>query len=132
MHEANVIDPNGQVIIGLESWVSRYLVMTRAEREWWRRYNRYLNSEGWALTREACLRRDGYHCRQCGFTGGPGNPLKAHHLTFDNYNRTGRTPVSDLQTLCRQCLQMIASRTKESSPHHLGAVAAAMVVAANA
>ena len=66
--------------------------MTSADRQWWRRYDRYLNSQGWKLTREACLRRDGYRCRRCGLAGLPSNPLQADHLTYENYNRTGQTP----------------------------------------
>jgi 5-methylcytosine-specific restriction endonuclease McrA len=74
--------------------------MTSANRQWWNRYSRYLNSEGWELTREACLKRDSYRCRQCGLQGSPRNPLQADHLTYENYNRIGRAPVGDLQTLC--------------------------------
>jgi hypothetical protein len=81
--------------------------MTPADHIWWNRYDRYLVSEGWALSREAAFRRDGYRCRRCGHTG---NPLQADHLTYDNYNRTGRTPVSDLRTLCRHCHKILIGR----------------------
>ena len=77
--------------------------MTSADRQWWRRYDRYLNSQDWELTREACLRRDGYRCCRCGLIGSPSNPLHADHLTYENYNRTGQTPAGDLRTLCRHC-----------------------------
>src|ERR1700761_8045838 len=77
--------------------------MTSADRQWWRRYDRYLNSQGWKLTHEACFRRDGYRCRRCGLAGLPSNPLQADHLTYENYNRFGQTPVGDLRTLCRHC-----------------------------
>ena len=85
-------------------------IMTHAERRWWNRYDRYLRSEGWQLTREAAFRRDGYRCRRCGFRGSPLNPLQADHLSYTNYNRTGRTPVDDLQTLCRKCHQVVSGR----------------------
>jgi hypothetical protein len=52
------------------------------------------------LSREAAFRSDGYRCRQCGLQGSPRNPLQADHLTYENYNRIGRAPVGDLQTLC--------------------------------
>ena len=68
----------------------RYSTMTDAGREWWRRYSRYLNSEGWALTREACLRRDGYRCRRCGAGNDPSNPLQANHLSYEAYTCSAR------------------------------------------
>jgi 5-methylcytosine-specific restriction endonuclease McrA len=82
--------------------------MARADRQWWNRYNRYLNSQGWQLTREACFKRDGYRCRRCGVRGSPLNPLQADHLTYQNYNATGRTPIGDLRTLCRLCHQIVS------------------------
>lgn len=63
--------------------------MTDADREWWRRYSRYLNSEGWQLVREAAFRRDGYRCRRCGTGNDQWNPLQANHLSYDAYNATG-------------------------------------------
>ena len=77
--------------------------MTSADRQWWRRYERYLTGQDWELTREACLRRDSYRCCRCGLAGSPSNPLHAAHLTYETYNRTGRTPPGDLRTLCRHC-----------------------------
>jgi HNH endonuclease len=85
-------------------------MMSSANRAWWNRYDRYLRSEGWMLTREACLRRDGYRCRRCGLRGSPLNPLQADHLSYASYNRTGRTPVDDLLTLCRHCHQAVSRR----------------------
>jgi hypothetical protein len=84
--------------------------MTSADRIWWKRYSRYLNSEGWQLVREAAFRRDGYRYRRCGGGNSPFNPLQANHLSYDAYNATGRTPVSDLETLCRSCHQTITGR----------------------
>jgi 5-methylcytosine-specific restriction endonuclease McrA len=80
------------------------------DHQWWRRYNRYLNSQGWQLAREAAFRRDGYRCRRCGTRGGPFNPLQANHLSYSAYNATGRTPVTDLETVCRGCHQVITGR----------------------
>jgi len=62
------------------------------------------------LSREAAFRSDGYRCRRCGLTGSPRNPLQADYLTDENYNRTGRTPVSDLRTLCRHCHEILTAR----------------------
>jgi HNH endonuclease len=93
--------------------------MAFADRAWWNRYNRYLRSQGWELTREACFRRDGYQCRHCGLRGSPLNPLQADHLSYDAYNRTGRTPVDDLQTLCRHCHQAVSRRRFPSRSRRL-------------
>jgi hypothetical protein len=57
------------------------MAMTAAEREWWRRYSRYLNSEGWQLVREAAFRRDGCRCRRCERRGSRGiryRPITCH------------------------------------------------------
>jgi hypothetical protein len=35
--------------------------------------------------------------------GSLSNPLDADPLTYENYNRTGRTPAGDLRTFCRHC-----------------------------
>jgi hypothetical protein len=62
--------------------------MTRADRIRWNRYDRYLESPGWQLLREASLWRDGYRCRRCGQQGSLRNPLQAGHLSYANYHAT--------------------------------------------
>ena len=84
--------------------------MTREEREWWRKYNRYLNSYDWQRTRKAALKRDGNRCVDCGTRGSWSNPLQADHLSYAAYNATGHTPLDDLQTLCRSCHQKVTGR----------------------
>jgi hypothetical protein len=99
--------------------------MSSADRQWWRRYDRYLNSQGRELTREACFRRDGYRCCRCGLVGLPSNPRPAAHLTYENYNATGRTPVGDLRTLCRHCHEI----TTGQNFHALSAISCGNVMA---
>jgi 5-methylcytosine-specific restriction endonuclease McrA len=85
-----------------------------ADRRWWKQYNRYLKSRDWQRTRKAALKRDRYRCQQCGTRGSSRNPLQANHLSYDVYNATGRTPLDDLETLCRRCHQKVTShRFKE-------------------
>jgi hypothetical protein len=95
-------------------------MMTADDRAWGNRYDRYLRSEGWQLVREAALRRDGYRCRRCGVRGSPFNPLQAGHLSYAAYNRTGRTPTGDLQTLCRHCHQIVSRCGFPSRSRQLG------------
>jgi 5-methylcytosine-specific restriction endonuclease McrA len=84
--------------------------MTGSQRRWWRKYNRYLNSRDWQRTRKAALKRDRYRCQKCGTRGDRRNPLQANHLSYKAYNATGRTPLGDLETLCRRCHQKVTGR----------------------
>ncbi len=81
-----------------------------AERRWWRKYDRYLNSREWRRTRKAVLKRDRYRCQRCGRKGSRYNPLQANHLSYAVYNATGRTPIDDLETLCRRCHETYTGR----------------------
>jgi 5-methylcytosine-specific restriction endonuclease McrA len=56
------------------------------------------------------LRRDGHRCISCGRKGGRGNPLQANHLSYKAYNRTGKTPLRDLEILCRRCHERATGR----------------------
>jgi 5-methylcytosine-specific restriction endonuclease McrA len=38
------------------------------------------------------------------------NPLQANHLSYAVYNATGRTPLSDLEILCRRCHEKVTGR----------------------
>jgi 5-methylcytosine-specific restriction endonuclease McrA len=53
--------------------------MTKEQRMWWRRYNRYLASTEWQRIRARALRHDGHRCTRCGRKGSLGNPLQANH-----------------------------------------------------
>jgi 5-methylcytosine-specific restriction endonuclease McrA len=90
--------------------------MSRSGRSWWRKYNRYLNSRDWQRTRQAALKRDRYRCRKCGTRGNRHNPLQANHLSYHSYNATGRTPLRDLETLCRRCHQKVTGRWLKHRP----------------
>jgi hypothetical protein len=78
--------------------------MSSGDRQWWRRYDRYLNIQGWQLVREACFRRNGYRCRQCGLQGSLWNPLQADHLTYQKCERmdTHRRSQNALPSLNQQ------------------------------
>jgi 5-methylcytosine-specific restriction endonuclease McrA len=90
--------------------VNLYGSMIGGDHRWWRQYDRYLNSRDWQRTRKAVLKRDGYRCRRCGTRGSRRNPLQANHLSYAIYNATGRTPLRDLETLCRRCHQSVTGR----------------------
>jgi len=81
-----------------------------ADRQWWRKYNRYLDSRDWQRTRKAALKRDRYRCQRCGTRGSRRNPLQANHLSYEIYNATGRTPLADLETLCKSCHEKVTGR----------------------
>jgi hypothetical protein len=70
--------------------------MTPEEREWWHKYNRYLNRRDWQRTRQAVLKRDGNRCVDCATSGSRNNPLPADHLSYAAYNVTEQTPLEDL------------------------------------
>jgi hypothetical protein len=82
--------------------------MTRADRIRWNRYDRYLKSPDWQLTRAAW--RGWLPLPPLGPAGAAADPLHAGRLSHENYHATGRTPVSDRQTLCRQCHEVTRGR----------------------
>ena len=94
--------------------------MTSADRQWWRRYDRYLNSQGWQLVREACFRRDGYRCCRCGLVGLPSNPLQAAHLTYKNYNATGRTRQAISERSAATVTKLLLGKNSTIAPSAIG------------
>jgi 5-methylcytosine-specific restriction endonuclease McrA len=67
------------------------------------RLERYLKSPDWARTRKRALRRGWHRCSRFWTRGDKFNPLQVHHLSYRAFNETGRTPVEDVQVLCRRC-----------------------------
>ena len=59
-------------------------------------YKRYLQSDKWAMIRNAIIERDNFKCTVC---DSPDN-LHVHHLTYEN---VGNEKDEDLITLCRGC-----------------------------
>ena len=47
---------------------------------------------------------------RCGRKGSRGNPLQANHRSYKAYNRTGKTPLRDLEILCRLCHERATGR----------------------
>lgn len=76
--------------------------------EWSRRYAAYLQSDQWKRVRRQVLERDGYICQNCFCKVAPNtypvpNRAEVHHLSYDGYNRIGRTFAFECVTLCHKC-----------------------------
>jgi len=82
----------------------------RPDRSWWRRYEAYLAGAEWQRIRARALRRDGHRCTRCGRKRSWSNPLQANHKSYRAYNATGKTPLRDLETLCRRCHERATGR----------------------
>lgn len=67
-----------------------------ADRAWWDRYHRHLNSVEWAWRRNSVLRRAGYTCEGCLNA----KATQVHHLSYD---MLGRELLFDLVALCERC-----------------------------
>lgn len=71
---------------------------TKAEqdREWWARYNTYLNSSAWKTLRERVMRRVAGRCEGCGLN----EAVHVHHLTYEH---VGQEFLWELRAVCGDC-----------------------------
>jgi hypothetical protein len=100
-----------------------------SERRWWRKYDRYLDRRDWRRTRKAVLKRDRFGVRNAAEEVALRNSPQANHLSYSIYNTTGRTPLRDLETLCRELPRGRAERrfkNRHRRAHHL--LAWAMII----
>lgn len=75
-------------------------------REWWQKYNEYLQSPIWASRRAAVLQRDKYLCQGCLRR----RAEHVHHLTYDHcFNEL----AFELISLCVECHKKIHSHMQE-------------------
>lgn len=66
------------------------------DREWWDRYNEYLETDTWRDKRQRVLERDNWTCQACLRR----NATEVHHLT---YTHVGDEPLFDLIAICAPC-----------------------------
>ena len=81
---------------------------TRAEKE---RYDAasYQRSQMTPKLRFEVMKRDGYRCRICGKSASEGAKLEVDHIV--PVSKGGKTVMSNLQTLCRECNRGKAARS---------------------
>ena len=71
--------------------------------EWWAKYNEYLQSRQWHTIRQRVLDRDAETCQACL----KNKAAHVHHLTYDLYNRLGKSAAFELVAICRTCHEQI-------------------------
>lgn len=71
-------------------------------REWWSKYNAYLQTPHWRQLRQQALKRDHFLCQNCFCVIDPSH-FQAHHLSYKAYNRVGYSFVFEVVTLCHTC-----------------------------
>jgi 5-methylcytosine-specific restriction endonuclease McrA len=78
--------------------------------EWWEKYNKYLQSQQWYTVRQRVLERDAETCQACL----KNKAAHVHHLTYDLYNRLGRSAAFELVAICRVCHEQIHPHMSEA------------------
>lgn len=80
------------------------------EKEWWQKYNAYLHSQQWHKMRQRVLDRDGNLCQAC-----LANPAThVHHLSYELYNKLGKSAAFELVAICRPCHEQIHPHMSEA------------------
>jgi len=69
---------------------------------WFSRYRQYLASEHWAGLRREVFARDGGACQRCG-TALTLDTMRCHHVSYEGYNRTGKSSPGECIALCQRC-----------------------------
>lgn len=77
---------------------------TQRNLAWWIRYDAYLASPEWNKLRRSVIVRDHFLCQNC-FRKVTDASAHVHHISYDGYNRTGRSFAFECVTLCRDCHQ---------------------------
>jgi hypothetical protein len=85
--------------------VERDASVERANRDWWRRYSEYLDSDEWRRKRELVLARDLHRC-QARLDGCSIHATQVHHLT---YRHAFNEPLFDLVAVCLSCHEALHS-----------------------
>jgi hypothetical protein len=71
-----------------------------ADREWWRKYESYLQSPQWKRKRAAVLQRAAGRCEAC-------YERKATEVHHSTYQHVFDEPLFDLHAICRECHERI-------------------------
>lgn len=81
----------------------RQAAIVEQSQEWWEKYNAYLRSTQWHKMRQLVLDRDGNLCQAC-LTN---KATHVHHVSYDLYNRLGKSAAFELVAICRLCHEQI-------------------------
>jgi hypothetical protein len=73
------------------------------DREWWDRYNDYLEGDGWQRKRDLVFARDAKRC-QARLDGCSIFATQVHHLT---YRHVFNEPLFDLVAVCQSCHEQL-------------------------
>lgn len=97
---AKVIDAEESRRLNEERWRresgDRQREQEAADRDWWRRYNAYLQSPAWQARRAAVFKRAKSICEACG----KARAVEVHHKS---YRYVGCEPLFDLAAVCSDC-----------------------------
>lgn len=83
------------------------LKLIRSRTNKYYKYNVYLKSNHWRMTRFNKLLDTNFTCEKCGHYDKSGRTLNVHHLTYANI---GHEKMSDLQTLCIHCHKKVHAK----------------------
>jgi 5-methylcytosine-specific restriction endonuclease McrA len=76
---------------------------------WFKEYNKYLNSPEWRTKREKVLKRDNYQCQCCLNS----YATQVHHKSYEFEDLTGAVPAFDLISVCGPCHDRIEKMKQE-------------------
>lgn len=83
--------------------------------EWWKSYEKYLDSDDWRQLRRLVLTRDNHVCQAC--LRRPA--VQVHHRSYAFYNYYGQSFAFELVSICLACHQAIHPRMAEAQGHSL-------------
>lgn len=79
----------------------------RQNREWWKRYNLYLQSPEWGARRRLVFKRAGNVCEAC-----LSRPASQVHHT--SYEHVCNEPLWELRAVCHECHELITKMDREA------------------
>lgn len=100
-----------------QSEVERQAAIQEQNAEWWAKYNTYLQTQQWHKMRQKVLDRDNNLCQACLSN----KATHVHHLSYDLYNRLGKSAAFELVAICRVCHEQIhphMSEAQDKVTHH--------------
>jgi hypothetical protein len=77
---------------------------------WFKEYNRYLNSPEWRTKRDKVLKRDNYRCQCCL----DNYATQVHHKSYEFVDLAGSEPCFDLVSVCTPCHDQIEEMKKKN------------------
>lgn len=82
---------------------NREAAQNEQNEQWWKQYSLYLKSQAWHRIRQAVLERDGNICQACLRN----KAAQVHHISYELYNKTGRSAAYELVSVCYNCHKAI-------------------------